>query len=304
MNYKITNLAHFTSLTKHPISSIKKNKYLTSFPSPKNSSKKYSNNIQSPPKDIELNLIRKKFLHKSKHTKSSSSYLNFASPINNMKLNKQSKLENTIKSQLILTSMDNSSIVYSKDKIYSYINDSNYHSNYKNNSLNNKSISINVKKKIDNGNHSHYNNLNYNGKHHKKQFSFTTINSRKSSNEKKYNIDKDINIFNLKNSKANPISLSSKNIYKKQNSKKSINTSNNNITYHNSLKNIFNQNIKFYNNQNFNHKFSINFLANYLKEKKNKIKNSNNQTLNGNENNNSSNPIIKNNKNNSSSSKI
>ena len=304
MNYKITNLAHFTSLTKHPISSIKKNKYLTSFPSPKNSSKKYSNNIQSPPKDIELNLIRKKFLHKSKHTKSSSSYLNFASPINNMKLNKQSKLENTIKSQLILTSMDNSSIVYSKDKIYSYINDSNYHSNYKNNSLNNKSISINVKKKIDNGNHSHYNNLNYNGKHHKKQFSFTTINSRKSSNEKKYNNDKDINIFNLKNSKANPISLSSKNIYKKQNSKKSINTSNNNITYHNSLKNIFNQNIKFYNNQNFNHKFSINFLANYLKEKKNKIKNSNNQTLNGNENNNSSNPIIKNNKNNSSSSKI
>ena len=268
MNYKITNLAHFTSLTKHPISSIKKNKYLTSFPSPKNSSKKYSNNIQSPPKDIELNLIKKKFLHKSKHTKSSSSYLNFASPINNMKLNKQSKLENTIKSQLILTSMDNSSIVYSKDKIYSYINDSNYHSNYKNNSLNNKSISINVKKKIDNGNHSHYNNLNYNGKHHKKQFSFTTINSRKSSNEKKYNIDKDINIFNLKNSKANPISLSSKNIYKKQNSKKSINTSNNNITYHNSLKNIFNQNIKFYNNQNFNHKFSINFLANYLKEKK------------------------------------
>ena len=148
---KISSFAHFTSLSKRPISSAKSFKYPTSIPSPKNTSRKISNNIQSPTKDDELILIKRKFLNKSKHVKSTSTYLSFASPNNYIYLNKQNKLNSTIKSQLILTSMDNSSILHSKDKIFSYLNNSNYYSNNKNNSinrsLNNKSISICVRKK-------------------------------------------------------------------------------------------------------------------------------------------------------------
>ena len=188
MSYKITNLAHFTSLSKHPISSVKNNKYPTSIPSPKNSSRKYSNNHQSPLKEDELDLIRRKFLNKSKNLKYSSSYLSFASPMNHFNLNKQPKLNNTIKSQLILTSMDNnSSIIYSKDKMYSYMNNSHYNSNNKNNSMNksmnNKSISISVKKKkMSKENHTHSNaSLKVNSNYQKKQFAFTAISSRKNS---------------------------------------------------------------------------------------------------------------------------
>ena len=290
MSYKITNLAHFTSLSKRPISSSKSNKNPQSIPSPKNSSRKQSNNHNSPSKEDELNLIRKKFLHKSKHSKSSSSYLSFASPINHKILNKQSKLNNTIKSQLILTSMDNSSIIYSKDKIYSYMNNSNYYSNNNKNSslnksLNNKSISISVKKKIkDNINNNNNNNTNnnanisINNNHQKKQFAFTAISSRKNSNDKiKSNEKENKNALNYKSSKINSISFSHKNIYKSKISKKSMNTSNDNSINNSTLKNIFNQNINFYNNNN---KFSINFLSNYLKsKKKQKIKNPSNKSI-------------------------
>ena len=290
MSYKITNLAHFTSLSKRPISSSKSNKNPQSIPSPKNSSRKQSNNHNSPSKEDELNLIRKKFLHKSKHSKSSSSYLSFASPINHKILNKQSKLNNTIKSQLILTSMDNSSIIYSKDKIYSYMNNSNYYSNNNKNSslnksLNNKSISISVKKKIkDNINNNNNNNTNnnanisINNNHQKKQFAFTAISSRKNSNDKiKSNEKENKNALNHKSSKINSISFSHKNIYKSKISKKSMNTSNDNSINNSTLKNIFNQNINFYNNNN---KFSINFLSNYLKsKKKQKIKNPSNKSI-------------------------
>ena len=87
MSYKFSNLAHFKCLSKRPISSSKSHKYPTSMPSPKNSSRKISNNHQSPSKEDELSLIKKKFLHKSKLIKSSSSYLHFASPINYIHLN-------------------------------------------------------------------------------------------------------------------------------------------------------------------------------------------------------------------------
>ena len=65
--------AHFTRLSKRPISSPKSFKYPTSIPSPKNSSRKFSNNIQSPNKEDEL--IKRKFLYKSKNLKQTSSLI-------------------------------------------------------------------------------------------------------------------------------------------------------------------------------------------------------------------------------------
>ena len=289
MSYKITNLAHFTSLSKHPISSVKNNKYPTSIPSPKNSSRKYSNNHQSPLKEDELDLIRRKFLNKSKNLKYSSSYLSFASPMNHFNLNKQPKLNNTIKSQLILTSMDNnSSIIYSKDKMYSYMNNSHYNSNNKNNSMNksmnNKSISISVKKKkMSKENHTHSNaSLKVNSNYQKKQFAFTAISSRKNStNNIKVKNEKENKQFTFKKSKMNSISFSNKNIHSNKNTKQSMNTSNDySIINNNTLKNLLKQNIKFYNIKNSNHKLGINFLENYLKsKKKQKIKNSNSKNI-------------------------
>ena len=278
MNYKITNLAHFTNLSKRHISSSKSYIYPNSIHSPKNSSRKYSYHHHSPNKEDELKLIKKKFLHKSKNSKSSSSYLSFASPFNF--LNKQTKLNNTIKSQLILTSMDNnnSSIIYSKDKINSYMNNSNYNSNNKNSSinksLNNKSISISFKKKK---NDSQTQSNNFNCINQKKHFAFCAISNRKNSKEKsKKNHEKD----NLKNSKVNSLCFTNKNILKKKSNIQSMNNSNDNIINHKTLKNLFSQNIKFYNIYHYNKKLGMTFLSHYLKtKKKQKIKHSNSKSI-------------------------
>ena len=245
MNKK-TSLAHFTSLSKWPITSIKNFKYPTSIPSPKNSSRKFSNNIQSPTKEDELTLIKKKFLKNIKHLKSTSSYLSFISQNNKLSLNKKNKLSQSFKNQLILSSMDNSSIVYSKEKIFSYLNNS-YKNNSMNKSLNNKSIS-NLKKKKDN-NHTHSNNNLISKSLNQKKFTFMAISYRKNSVEKNKNIQK----LNL-NQKKNSISFCDKTMNKKN---KFINTSNDNLNN----KNI--PNMKFYNNY-YNHKININSLQNYL----------------------------------------
>jgi len=290
---KISSFAHFTSLSKRPISSAKSFKYPTSIPSPKNTSRKISNNIQSPTKDDELILIKRKFLNKSKHVKSTSTYLSFASPNNYIYLNKQNKLNSTIKSQLILTSMDNSSILHSKDKIFSYLNNSNYYSNNKNNSinrsLNNKSISICVRKKKDNNNsHTHSNgNIISNSSNQKKQFAFTAISSRKNSIDKNISQEKENKKLFFQNQKMNSMSFCNKSIYNNKTK------SNNNIINDNNnpMKKLLNPNIRFYNNQ-YNHKFSINFLANYVKAtKKSKVNNLSNKSISINNINISSGPI-------------
>ena len=295
---KITSLAHFTSLSKRPISSAKSFKYPTSIPSPKNTSRKISNQIQSPTKDDELILIKRKFLNKSKHLKSTSTYLSFASPNNYIYLNKQNKLNNTIKSQLILTSMDNSSILHSKDKIFSYLNNSNYYSNNKNNSmnksLNNKSISICVRKKKDNNNSQTNSNGNIisNSSNQKKQFAFTAISSRKNSIDKNISQEKENKKLFFQNQKMSSMSFCNKSFY--NNKTKSNNNLKNDIN--NPMKKLFNPHIRFYNNQ-YNHKFSINFLANYIKaSKKPKINNLSNKSISINNINISSGPIIKNKK--------
>ena len=267
---KITSFSHFASLSKRPTKNFK---CPTSIPSPKNSSRKFPNNYQSPNKEEELILIKRKFLNKSKDLKQTSSYLSFVSPSSYIYLNKQNKLNNSIKSQLILTSMDNSSIAYSKDKIYSYLNNSNYNSNKNNNnnlnkSLNNKSYSINVKKKNENNSQTHSNsNLYSNSSNQKKKFAFISISSRKNSNEKKKSENK---ILFPQNQKLNSFS-NNKSFYNRQN--KSINKDN---SYSMNKKNIFNSSS---NNNQYNHKFNINFITNYLKiTKKQNNNNTNNKS--------------------------
>ena len=81
MNNQSKNLAHFTSLSKKPLSSNLNFKYPTSLPSPKDSSNKIISNLNSFNSNGEIIMIKKKFLNKSKETESKSSYINFASPL-------------------------------------------------------------------------------------------------------------------------------------------------------------------------------------------------------------------------------
>ena len=122
----------YVSLSKRPLTG-KNNKLKSFVPSFIQSSRKYSNYFQSPSKDDELLLVKKKFIKLSKKGKSTSSFLSFISSINNLYLhkkkyeynmnNKTSKNNNN----LILTSIDNSSIINSKDKIISYNSNNNSH---------------------------------------------------------------------------------------------------------------------------------------------------------------------------------
>ena len=127
------SLAQFTSLTKHPIKSNKNTKFPTTIQSPSSSPMKYIYNNQSSAKENELFLLKKKFLKKNVHTKSTSSFLGNGTPLNYFYLSNQVKLNSSHKNKLILTSIDNSSIL-SKDKNSIKMNDSNY--NYNNNKIN------------------------------------------------------------------------------------------------------------------------------------------------------------------------
>ena len=112
---KTKKFGHIISLSKPP-SLSKQFKYPTSLPSPRNGSKKFIYQVQSPKKEDELILIKRKFLNKSKYLQSTSNYLSFAHPLNK----KNSLNANTsIKSQLLLSSIDMSLIQrddYSKEK--------------------------------------------------------------------------------------------------------------------------------------------------------------------------------------------
>lgn len=123
----------YVSLSKRPLTG-KKSKLKSFVPSFIQSSRKYSNYFQSPSKDEELLLVKKKFIKLSKKGKSTSSFLSFITSINNLYLNKK-KYEYNMNNKtsknnnLILTSMDNSSIINSKDKIISYISNNNSNNN-------------------------------------------------------------------------------------------------------------------------------------------------------------------------------
>ena len=201
MKLKPTNLSQYMNFTKKN-KSINKSKFKTVIPNYIDSfSNKYPNYLQSSLND-DIFLLKRKLKGYSKiHSHSSNntnknmeinknmnnkmpitSYINSISPINNylMKKKKDSINDNTncinksSKHHLMLTSINNSSIIYSaKDKGLSYSNNnaSNYQSNNNNNnfihnfhkkSLKNNDNSFQNKNSIDNDIYSQKHNINSN----------------------------------------------------------------------------------------------------------------------------------------------
>lgn len=107
---KSKRFGHIISLSKPPGMQVQKPfKCPTSLPSPRKGSKKFSFSLRSPhDKESDLILIKRKFLNKSKQTKSTSNYLSFANPINRISITKKNTLNTntSIKSQLMLASVD------------------------------------------------------------------------------------------------------------------------------------------------------------------------------------------------------
>ena len=171
MKPKQTNLSKYMNFTKKTKSS-KKGKYKSIVPGFIDStSNKYSNYLQSSLKEEDIFLLKKKLKGYSKiHNHSCnntnknnennktnskmpvSSYISYMSPGNNNYLIKKKKdnifIEKALKNHLMLTSMNNSSIIHSsKDKglSYSINNISNYQSNQ--NNINNILYNNNSKKR-------------------------------------------------------------------------------------------------------------------------------------------------------------
>ena len=185
MKVKQNSFGGNINYSKRPSSFIKfKNSSLA--PTSLKSNRKLYSHYHSPDKENELALIKQKFLNNKKNNKFQSSHFSFLSPILNFK--KQSEIISNTKKKnnLILTSIDNSSVIKPKDKIFSY--------EY------NKS-----KKKIHNNNllkKSTINNLN---KNNISLANFLSTNMRKKTRKKlKKNITPDSNSNNKKiNSKLN-----------------------------------------------------------------------------------------------------
>ena len=170
MKIKQTNLSKYMNFSKKNKSKKKSkiNKSLIPFID----SNKYSNILQSSLRESDIFLLKRKLkgsgkghsysstnanknIENNKNNKSSkmpmSTYMSYLSPENTRILMKKKKENNgankSLKHQLMLTSMNNSSIIHSsKDKILSYMNNiSNYQSNKS--SMHNNGINHNLKKK-------------------------------------------------------------------------------------------------------------------------------------------------------------
>jgi MAP/microtubule affinity-regulating kinase len=242
MNNQSKNLAHFTSLSKKPLSSNLNFKYPTSLPSPKDSSNKIISNLNSFNSNGEIIMIKKKFLNKSKETESKSSYINFASPLSKYYKSNLKKKEIINTTKLILTSNDASD---SNDKILSYLNNEKIK-----NDLISKSISVNKNDNL-------FNKVNK----HK-----TTTNSSKNLFEQRKTIEgkKDFHFIHYpKNSSMQHSNHNNLKKYHFTSSQKQF-SDNNSIT--NSKKNFFSSNFSLYNK---------NFLNKYLKNNTLKKKNAN-----------------------------
>ena len=181
MKNKQNSFCRQLNYSKRPSSFIK---YKNSFLAPSlKSNRKISNYYHSPDKENELLLIKLKFLNNKKNYKFQSSYFSFLAPILSFK--KQSKISNqTKKSNLILTSIDNSSMLKAKDKIFPYEN--------------NKS-----KKKVANNNMLKKNIINNLNKNNISLANFLSVNKKKKSRKKsKKHITPDSHSYN-KNKKIN-----------------------------------------------------------------------------------------------------
>ncbi len=250
MNQK-KNLAHFTSLSKKARYGNFNYKYLTSIPSPKDSSRKLITNINSPNTSEEIMMIKKTFLNKSKDNESKSSYITYASPLNKYYQTNQKKKDVNIKNKLILT-LNN--ISNSKDKIMSYLNEK----GKKNLSITkNENLSHRIKTKINTNSNNNLleNKLEINFHYPKSSISYNnTINKNNFASSAKQ-LSESYSLLNKKNNLfQSNIALYNKNIninflekYLKTNQLRKNNNNINNLA----KKPLFIHSIDFSSNNNF-----------------------------------------------------
>ena len=245
------NLAHFTSLSKKTKYGNFNYKYLTSIPSPKDSSRKLITNINSPNTSEEIMMIKKTFLNKSKDNESKSSYITYASPLNKYYQSNQKKKDVNIKNKLILT-LNN--ISNSKDKIMSYLNEK----GKKNLSITkNENLSHRIKTKINTNSNNNLleNKLEINFHYPKSSISYNnTINKNNFASSAKQ-LSESYSLLNKKNNLfQSNIALYNKNIninflekYLKTNQLRKNNNNINNLA----KKPLFIHSIDFSSNNNF-----------------------------------------------------
>ena len=120
MKVKQNSFNKYSNLSKRPSSFIKFKNY-SKIPSSLKSNSKLYNHYHSPDKENEILLIRQKFLN-NKKSKLHPSYFTFLTPINFYNLKKKGEISSnqSAKNNLILTSIDNSSLIKTKDKIFPY----------------------------------------------------------------------------------------------------------------------------------------------------------------------------------------
>ena len=120
MKVKQNSFNKYSNLSKRPSSFVKFKNY-SKIPSSLKSNSKLYNHYHSPDKENEILLIRQKFLN-NKKSKLHPSYFTFLTPINFYNLKKKGEISSnqSAKNNLILTSIDNSSLIKTKDKIFPY----------------------------------------------------------------------------------------------------------------------------------------------------------------------------------------
>ena len=149
MKIKQNSFSKYSNFTKRP-SSFMKFKNSSIIPSSLKSNHKLYNHYHSPDKESEIMLIKQKFLNIKNKYKFQSSYFTFLTPINFYNFKKKSEISSnkSAKNNLILTSIDNSSMVKTKEKIFPYDNRSKKKKNNNNskkhnlNNINSNNISL------------------------------------------------------------------------------------------------------------------------------------------------------------------
>ena len=251
-------ISYFSFLPKHSIYANANFKYQSSVNTPKNSSKKLSN-FFSANKEEELELIKKKFLNKSKNSESTSSFTIIKSPLNKLYID-QNKIKTPLRKQLIL-SINSSSLTKSKEKNISYFN---YYGNINHNNNNNNNIRSRASNLFHKCLTKTNSNLNENtkswiflnnNKSYKKRSNYTNFTTRTNSIEKKKLITNKIIQFDKIKQNSNYEILNSLNHIKQ--------IKNNSLSNSNILIPCFS-----------NSKFNIKILSCYLKRNKFKNKNS------------------------------
>ena len=132
---KQNSFTRYLNFSKRP-SSFNKFKNSLNIPSSIKSNRKLFNHYHSPDKEKEILIIKQKFLNNKKNYKFQSSYISFLAPILHFKKKPETSSGKSIKNHLILTSIDNSSMVKTKDKIFPY----EYNNKSKNKIINNNTL--------------------------------------------------------------------------------------------------------------------------------------------------------------------